>query len=121
MSNKLLNTINGGYARLFPGDEQETTTINFNGTLKVVKDSKLWHATINAGGSLRVAGFVGNVTVESGGVLVVEDGGNVGIVSCWPGSFVTISTGGLVQMMHDHGCNLTDNGFVKSKTYLELC
>ena len=52
MSDKLLNTINGGYARLLPGDEQETTTINFNGTLKVVKDSKLWHATINAGGSL---------------------------------------------------------------------
>ena len=121
MSDKLLNTINGGYARLLPGDEQETTTINFNGTLKVVKDSKLWHATINAGGSLRVAGFAGNVNVQSGGILVVEDGGNVGFVTCWPGSIITISTGGLVQSMQDHGCMLTDNGYIKSRTYTEPC
>ena len=121
MSSKLLNTINGGYARLFPGDEQETTTINFNGTLKVVKDSKLWHATVNAGGSLRVAGFVGSVEVQSNGILIIESGGNVGTASCWPGAKVTVSSGGIVQVMHDHGCDLVDNGFVKSRTYLKLC
>ena len=121
MSDKLLNTINGGYARIFPGDEQDTTTINFNGTLKVMKDAKLWHATINAGGSLRVVGFAGHVEVQSGGILVVEDGGNVGSVTCWPGSHVTISTGGLVQSMHDLGCALTDNGLIKSRTYCKLC
>ena len=86
-----------------------------------MEEAKLWNATVNEGGTLRVAGFVGNVKVNKGGILVVEKDGNVGSVTCWPGSFVTVSTGGLVQSMHDLGCTLTDNGFIKSRTYCKLC
>ena len=121
MSDKLMNKINGGYARIYPDDEQDISEINFNGTLKVMKEAKLYHAVVNAGGQLRVAGFVGSVEVKSNGVLIIESGGNVGNASCWPGANVTVSSGGIVQIMHDHGCDLTDHGFVKSRTYLKLC